>query len=119
MARSQPFTVACSGGLVKSVNSIDLLKTPGVATVLQNFESSTAGGYRRINGFSKYKVGDVTATQPTGGTTNILGVFPYADGVIVTAGTNIYFSNDGATWLQINKLSAGGGDDHTTFTGQS
>ena len=119
MARSQPFTVACAGGLNKSSNSIDLLRTPGVATVLQNFESSTSGGYRRINGFTKYKVGDVTATQPTGGTTNILGVFPYADGVIVAAGTNIYFSNDGATWLQINKLSAGGGDDHTTFTGKS
>ena len=119
MARSQPFTVACAGGLNTSSNSIDLLRTPGVATVLQNFESSTAGGYRRINGFTKYKVGDVTATQPTGGTTNILGVFPYADGVIVTAGTNIYFSNDGATWIEINKLSAGGGDNYSTFTGKS
>jgi hypothetical protein len=119
MARSQPFTVACAGGLNKSSNSIDLLRTPGVATVLQNFESSTAGGYRRINGFTKYKVGDVTATQPTGGTTNILGVFPYADGVIVAAGTNIYFSNDGATWIEINKLSAGGGDNYSTFTGKS
>ena len=119
MARSQPFTVACAGGLNKSSNSIDLLRTPGVATVLQNFESSTAGGYRRINGFTKYKVGSVTATQPTGGTTNILGVFPYADGVIVAAGTNIYFSNDGATWIEINKLSAGGGDNYSTFTGKS
>ena len=119
MARSQPFTVACAGGLNKSSNSIDLLRTPGVATVLQNFETSTAGGYRRINGFTKYKVGDVTATQPTGGITNILGVFPYADGVIVAAGTNIYFSNDGATWIEINKLSAGGGDNYSTFTGKS
>ena len=119
MARSQPFTVACAGGLNKSSNSIDLLRTPGVATVLQNFETSTAGGYRRINGFTKYKVGDVTATQPTGGTTNILGVFPYADGVITCAGTDIFFSNDGITWLQINKLSAGGGDNYSTFTGKS
>ena len=31
MARSQPYTVACTGGLVKSANSIDLLKTPGAA----------------------------------------------------------------------------------------
>ena len=119
MARSQPYTVACDGGLVKSVNSIDLLKSPGVAKTLQNFEVATEGGYRRINGYAKYKVGNVTATQPTGGITDILGVFPYADGVIACAGTNIYFSNDGATWLQINKISHSSGDNYTTFTGRS
>ena len=119
MASSQPYTVACNGGLVKSVNSIDLLKTPGVAKKLQNFEVATEGGYRRINGYAKYKVGSVTPTQPTGGITDILGTFPYADGVIACAGTNIYFSNDGATWLQINKLSHSNGDNYTTFTGKS
>jgi hypothetical protein len=119
MASSQPYTVACSGGLVKSVNSIDLLKSPGVAKKLQNFEVATEGGYRRINGYTKYKVGTVTPTQPTGSTTNILGVFPYADGVVVCAGTDIFFSNDGATWLQINKISHSSGDNYTTFTGKS
>jgi hypothetical protein len=119
MARSQPYTVACSGGLVKSVNSIDLLKSPGVAKTLQNFEVATEGGYRRINGYAKYKVGTVTPTQPTGGITTILGTFPYADGVIACAGTDIFFSNDGATWLQINKLSATNGDNYTTFIGKT
>ena len=117
MARSQPYTVACNGGLVKSANSIDLLKSPGVARELRNFEVSIEGGYRRINGYSKF--GGASATQPTGSTTNILGVTPYADGVVVTAGTNIYFSQDGITWLQINKLSATGGDNYTTFTGKT
>ena len=117
MARSQPYTVACNGGLVKSVNSIDLLKTPGVAKTLQNFEVATEGGYRRINGYSK--LGGSSATQPTGGVTDILGVFPYADGVVVCAGTDIFFSNDGITWLQINKLSHSSGDDYTTFTGKA
>ena len=117
MARSQPFTVACEGGLVTASNQIDLLRRPGVATELENFEVAIEGGYRRISGFTKF--GEGSATQPTGGATTILGVFAYADGVIVTAGTNIYFSNDGATWLQINKLSAGGGDNYTTFTGKS
>ncbi len=117
MARSQPFTVACAGGLVTSANSIDLLRTPGVATVLQNFEVSIEGGYRRINGFSKFGAG--SAVQPTGGVTNILGTMPYADGVIVCAGTNIYFTQDGITYLQINKLSHSSGDDYTTFTGRT
>ena len=40
MARSQPYTVACDGGLVTASNQIDLLKTPGVATELKNFEVS-------------------------------------------------------------------------------
>ena len=118
MASSQPYTVACDGGLVKSANSIDLLRTPGVARELRNFEVSTEGGYRRINGFAKY--GGGSAVQPTGGTATILGVFPYADGVIVTAGTNIYFSNTGTSWLQINRSSvSNSGDNYTAFTGRS
>ena len=118
MAQSQPYTVACDGGLVKSANSIDLLRTPGVARELRNFEVSTEGGYRRINGFAKY--GGGSAVQPTGGTATILGVFPYADGVIVAAGTNIYFSNTGTSWLQINRSSvSNSGDNYSTFTGRS
>ena len=57
MATSQPYTVACAGGLVKASNQIDLLKTPGVATDLSNFEVSIEGGYRRINGFSRLGAG--------------------------------------------------------------
>ena len=117
MARSQPYTVACDGGLVKSANQIDLLKTPGVARELRNFEVSIEGGYRRINGFAKF--GGGSAVQPTGGATNILGVTPYADGVIAVAGNAIYFSQDGITWLQVNRISATGGDNYTTFTGKA
>ena len=118
MASSQPYTVAVNGGLVKSSNVIDLLKTPGVAKDLRNFEVSTEGGYRRINGYQK--LGTTSATQPTGGTTNILGVFPYADGVIATAGTGIYFSNDGQTWVNISRSSvSGSGDNYSTFTSRS
>ena len=117
MSRSQPYTVACAGGLVTSSNAIDLLKTPGVATELKNFEVSTKGGYRRINGFTKFGAG--SAVQPSGSSDTILGVFPYADGVIVCVSDDIYFTNNGTSYLQINKLSAGGGDNHTTFTGKS
>ena len=118
MPRSQPYTVACAGGLVNSSNAIDLLRTPGVATELKNFEVSIEGGYRRINGYQKF--GTTNATKPTGSVTNILGVFPYADGVIATAGTGIFFSNDGQTWLNIGRDSvSGSGDNYTAFTGRS
>jgi hypothetical protein len=115
MATSQPYTVACSGGLVRSTNFIDLLKTPGVATDLRNFEVSIEGGYRRINGFSKF--GDA---QVAGSTTAILGVTPYGDGVIACASTGIYFSQDGTSWLNVSRSSVdAGGDDYTAFTGRS
>ena len=117
MARSQPYTVACAGGLVKSANSIDLLRTPGVARELRNFEVSIEGGYRRINGYEKF--GGASATQPTGSASQIFGTMPYGDGVVVCVGNGIYFSQDGITWLQINRLSATGGDNYTTFTGKA
>ena len=115
MATSQPYTVACAGGLVKASNQIDLLKTPGVATDLRNFEVSIEGGYRRINGFSQFG-----SAKVTGSTTNILGVIPYADGVVACASTGIFFSQDGDTWLNISRSSVdAGGDNYTAFTGRS
>lgn len=71
---------------------------PGQASRLVNFESSIEAGYRRINGFSKYG-----NTQPTGSADTILGVHQYADGMLVTAATGVYFSTDGSTWLQVNR----------------
>ena len=52
MAASQPFAIPMEGGLNKSTNSLALLRTPGVATKLRNFEVSIEGGYRRINGYT-------------------------------------------------------------------
>ena len=86
MARSQPYTVAVNGGLVKSANVIDLLKTPGVAKDLRNFEVSIEGGYRRINGYQKF--GTSSAVQPTGGTTNILGVVTWVLGIFTVLSFN-------------------------------
>mgnify|MGYP003324060471 CR=1 FL=1 len=41
-------------------------------------------------------------------------------GVIVAAGTGIFFSNDGQTWLNIGRASvSGSGDNYTAFTGRS
>ena len=115
MARSQPYTVACNGGLVKSANSIDLLKSPGVARELRNFEVSIEGGYRRINGFTKFG-----SNQPTGSNDTILGVIPYGDGVVACADTGIFFSQNGTSWINISRSSvASSGDNHTTFTGRS
>ena len=114
---SQPYALSCEGGLDKSSSSFELLRRPGAATLLENFEVDIAGGYRRINGYSILG-GDDAANPSTDN--NILGLHVYADGVIACTSTNVFFSQDGTSWLQINKASvASTGDNHTAFTGRS
>ena len=111
---SQPYGLACTGGLHTSLNEIEALQQPGVATKLINFEVDTDGGYRRVSGYSLFG-----SARPNG-SNKILGLQVYADGVIACSGTNIYFSQDGNSWLQINRASvAGTGDNHTAYTGRS
>ena len=50
----QAFGLSCQGGLNTNLNQFQMLQQPGFATELQNFEVDPDGGYRRINGYSKY-----------------------------------------------------------------
>ena len=117
MSTAQPFAVPMEGGLNKSTNSLALLRTPGLATKLRNFEVSIEGGYRRINGYSLF--GGGSAARPN--TSNdIEGLSVYADGAVTVAGDDIFFSKDGTSWLQLNKASvSASGDNYSTFTGRS
>lgn len=114
MAATQPFGFACKGGLDTNLSQLELLEFAGKATTLLNFEVDPDGGYRRINGYTPYGT-----TRPNGDVAPV-GVFPYADGVVVCSGSNIYFSNDGISWFEINRSSVhNSGDNYTTFTGRS
>ena len=111
---SQAFGFSCKGGLNTNLNQFELLTTPGAATELKNFEVDSDGGYRRVNGYVAF--GD---SRPNS-TNRILGLAVYGDGLIACSGTNIYFTLDGDTWLQINRASVdSGGDNYSTFTGRS
>ena len=117
MAASMPFSVPLQGGLNKSTNSLALLRTPGVATKLRNFEVSIEGGYRRINGYTVF--GGGSAVRPNTAE-DIEGLSVYADGVVAVAGNDIFFSQDGTSYLQINKASVdSAGDNFSTFSGRS
>ena len=60
--RWETFPVELTGGLVSNLSRLQQgLKQPGSARLLQNFEPSTKGGYRRINGFTKYDDNPVPA----------------------------------------------------------
>jgi hypothetical protein len=96
---SQPFGLSCKGGLNTNLNQLEMLSQPGFATQLRNFEVDPDGGYRRINGFEPF--GGASATRPEG-TEPILGLQPYALGVVACAGTSVYYTEDGISWTQIN-----------------
>ena len=51
-SQTNPAAFNCEGGLV--LNKSTFLMQPGEALELRNFEPDIEGGYRRINGFSKY-----------------------------------------------------------------
>ena len=102
----QGVSVTCEGGLDLVGTTHTLFRTPGVATTLENYESSIHGGYRRINGFSKYGTNTPDTTS-----SNIEGIHSYAKGVVACQGSNIYYSPNGNTWTQVNK------DTYITKTG--
>ena len=114
---SQPFALACRGGLNVNLNQLEIMRQPGLATELLNFEVDPDGGYRRINGFTLF--GGGSSARPNS-SNRILGLAVYADGLIACSGTGIFFSQDGTSWLQINKASvSASGDNFSTFSGRS
>ena len=53
--RIESYKLVCGGGLNSNENHLDLSDNkPGSATRLINYEPGLFGGYRRIEGFSKY-----------------------------------------------------------------
>lgn len=115
MPASQPFGFSCKGGLNTNISEIEMLKVPGIATELVNFEVDPDGGYRRINGYENFR-----ATKPENTTTEILGLAVYADGIVAAKSTSIYFGSSDQDWTKINRASvSGSGDNHSTFTGRS
>ena len=99
---TQGASITVQGGLDLVSSSHALFRTPGAATVLQNFESSTTGGYRRVSGYTKW--GGNSGVIPSGTSTDTIhGITNYADGVLVAQSDDLYFSTTGTSYVQINK----------------
>ena len=98
-----PYVVTTSGGLVLDR---DVYTMPvGAASILQNFEPSVKGGYRRLSGTTKYSSSQVGSSSNT-----ILGVAIFNNGVVAAQGTSVYFGT-GGTWsdpaIDTGRTSAG------------
>lgn len=110
---SQPFGFSCKGGLNTNLNEFDMLQQPGMAKELINFEVDPDGGYRRINGYSPFGT-----TRPEGNS-RIHGVIAYGLGVVVCVDTSVYYSEDGITWIQINRDTGHSGVTEANLSSQA
>ena len=102
----QPSAFNCEGGLV--LNKSTFMMQPGEALELRNFEPAVDGGYRRINGFSKY----VTAIVPftSSSSERILMVATFGDVVLAARGEKIFSATPGgSSWTErdTGRTSAG------------
>ena len=106
LSQAQPSAFNWQGGLV--LNRSTFMMQPGEALELENFEPDIEGGYRRINGFSKYVSAVVPHTSDT--SEKILMVATFGDLVVAARGEKIFTASPaGSSWTErdTGRTSAG------------
>ena len=106
LSQTSPAAFNCEGGLV--LNRSTFMMQPGEALELQNFEPDIEGGYRRINGFSKYV--SAVVPQTSSSSEKVLMVATFGDLVIAARGEKIFSATPGgSSWTErdTGRTSAG------------
>ena len=106
LSQVQPTAFNCQGGLV--LNRSTFMMQPGEALELQNFEPDIEGGYRRINGFSKYV--SAVVPQTSSSSEKVLMVATFGDLVVAARGEKIFSATaGGSSWTErdTGRTSAG------------
>lgn len=119
MTRWQTFLIELRGGLISNLSPLQHgLGAVGSCTILQNYEPTKDGGYRRIKGYEKFSNTQVT------GSGNILGVKVIDSTDILVARSNgsatVWYHGSGTTWTsKATASSVGGRVNHVEadFTG--
>jgi len=91
LSQTSPSAFNCEGGLV--LNKSTFMMQPGEALELRNFEPAVEGGYRRINGFSKYVSAVVPFTSSSAEKINMVATI--GDVVLADRGTRIFSDTPG------------------------
>jgi hypothetical protein len=105
----ETFPVEFRGGLVSNMNPLQQgLSMPGSATILQNFEPSKEGGYKKVLGYEKYIPGQVPGEGP------VLGVKVANAGEVIAVRKNAsnqseYYINSGDSFVSIGAATSLGG----------
>lgn len=109
LSELSPFLFSLKGGLVLDRASFQV--DPGLAFELENFEPDTKGGYRRINGFTKWSANTVPYTNLSSERVLMSAMWGPTLEMIAGRGESVYRSTGGTT--QLNG-AIGSGD--TTIT---
>lgn len=92
--RWETFPIQVTGGLITDSPPIQLgINQPGAAIRLVNFEPSVRGGYRRINGYTKFDSNTVTV-----GADSVLGVAYFYGTVIACTSNGTISTSTGTGW---------------------
>tara|TARA_R110002049_G_scaffold82451_2_gene209812 strand:+ start:108 stop:1646 length:1539 start_codon:yes stop_codon:yes gene_type:complete len=93
----QPFNATCGGGLVLNKDVYDM--QPGEALQLINFEPSTEGGYRRINGTTKYNSTIVPQVSAASERIQMSAIFNGK--IIVARGGTVSYGDTSGSWTSL------------------
>jgi hypothetical protein len=89
-----PYTASCGGGLILNKDVYNM--QPGEALQLTNFEPSVEGGYRRINGTTKYNSTIVPQVSSSGERVLLSAIFN--DVIIAGRGGTVYSGTTSGSW---------------------
>ena len=96
--RRETFPIQVGGGLITNMSPLQQgINLPGSARALVNFEPSIKGGYRRVNGYTKW---DSNIVPTVSSSSQVLGV-GFFDGEVIAAREGKVFSSTGAGWTEI------------------
>ena len=89
-----PYTASCGGGLILNKDVYNM--QPGEALQLSNFEPSVKGGYRRLNGTTKYN--STIVPQVSASSERVLLSAIFNDIIIAGRGGTIYSGTTSGSW---------------------
>ena len=90
----KPFTAACAGGL--TLNKDVFTMHPGEALTLTNFEPDIAGGYRKLNGTTKYNSTIVPHVSTSAERVLMSAIFN--DVIVAARGGTVYTGTTSGSW---------------------
>ena len=91
------FNATCGGGLVLNKDVYDM--QPGEALQLVNFEPSTEGGYRRLNGTTKYN--STIVPQVASATERVQMSAIFNDNIVVARGGTVSYGTTSGSWTSL------------------
>lgn len=101
-----PFIFPLRGGLVLNQSTFNM--DPGMALELENFEPDTKGGYRRINGYTKFNTNPIPFTASE--SEPVLMSANFKGSVIAARGESVYVGSEGSgSWTLIESGRTGAG----------